>query len=582
MNRRSFLSTTASGLTTATGTSASARAQARQPNVLIVLTDDQGYGDFSCHGNPVLKTPHMDKLHAESVRFTDFHAAPMCTPTRGELMSGVDALKNRATSVTAGRAVLRRDLPTMADIFRSNGYSTGIFGKWHLGDAWPYRPMERGFDVAKYHLGWGFGAAPEFDNDYFNGRYRDQGVEKRFSGYCTDFWFDEAMAWMKRQQTNRQPFLCYLPTNTPHAPNWVAAKYRDQYRQSKAPEFFGMIANLDENLGRMDAFLTSSGLKNDTIVVFMTDNGATQGFSTYNAGMRGRKTLIYEGGHRVPCFVRWPGGGIRKPADVDTPAQVQDVLPTLIDLCAIKAPPNARFDGASLVGLLRDGGPPLAERMMVVQYGQVPKKWDSTVIWKKWRLVNGTELYNIDADAGQTNDVSAANAEVVAKMREHYEKWWAPIEPTLRDFQPLSIGGPENPVVLTSSDWQDIYCDNNGHVSRAEGGARGGKWRVKVEQDGRYRFELSRWPFHLNHKLTDGRAEIAVTAGKLPAGKAMPIAGGRIEFAGKSASAKSSPDDKLIPFELVLSKGASDLQAWFTSAEGTDVCGAFYARVTRL
>ena len=178
---------------------ATLRAAPTKPNVIILLTDDQGYGDLSCHGNPVLRTPNMDKLHSESVRFVDFHAAPMCTPCRGQLMSGVDALHNKATSVTAGRAVLRRDLPTMADTFAAGGYRTGLFGKWHLGDHYPYRPMDRGFHEAKYFRGFGMSSAPEFDNDYFDGHYLDKGVSKQFKGYCTDFWFGEAMKWMREQ-----------------------------------------------------------------------------------------------------------------------------------------------------------------------------------------------------------------------------------------------------------------------------------------------------------------------------------------------------------------------------------------------
>src|SRR5688572_22971875 len=230
--RRSFLKLAATALP---ALSQSDRGRAK-PNVLVIITDDQGYGDFSCHGNPVLKTPNMDKLHSESVRFTDFHVAPMCTPTRGQLMSGVDALRNKATSVTAGRALLRRDLPTMADVFASNGYRTGMFGKWHLGDNYPYRPMDRGFQVAKYHLGFGMSSAPEFDNDYFNGRYRDNGVPRRFEGYCTDFWFDQAMGWMRGGGS--QPFLCYIPTNKPHGPALVPDKYSDPYKSAGAPVNF--------------------------------------------------------------------------------------------------------------------------------------------------------------------------------------------------------------------------------------------------------------------------------------------------------------------------------------------------------
>jgi arylsulfatase A-like enzyme len=553
-----------------------------RPNVIVILTDDQGYGDLSCHGNPVLKTPNMDALHSESVRFTDFHSAPMCTPTRGQLITGVDALKNRATSVTAGRAVLRRDLPTMADIFKQSGYRTGLFGKWHLGDNYPYRPMDRGFDEARYHLGFGISSAPEFGNDYFNGRHHHNGVVKKFDGYCTDFWFREAMTWMRAQ---RGPFFCYIPTNTPHGPAWVDAKYSEPYNKPKLPkDFFGMIANLDENLGTLETFLRRESLRENTIVVFMTDNGATAGYNVFNAGMRGRKQLYYEGGHRVPCFVRWPKGGLRKPSDSRVPAQMQDVLPTLIDLCALKKPANAAFDGRSLAPILTGKAEDIGDRMLIVQYGQIPKKFEATVIWGKWRLVAGTELYDIHADPAQEQSIASTTPEVLAKMRAYYENWWAPIEPTLRDFQPISIGAPqENPAVLSSSDWEEVYADNPGHVSDAVGGPRGGPWNVFVERSGEYEVRLSRWSPNLQLPLTAGRAVQKMTAGQLPAGKAMPIAGARLTIAGQQLSASTKATDLEAVFRVRLSgKTKTKLHGWFVDGQGADLCGAFYAQVKLL
>ena len=568
-SRRDFLRLTAAPLL--------AQSSAK-PNVIVILTDDQGYGDFSCHGNPILKTPNMDAIHSESVRFVDFHSAPMCTPTRGQLMTGVDALKNRATSVTAGRAVLRRDLPTMADVFKQNGYRTGIFGKWHLGDNYPYRPMDRGFDEARYHLGFGISSAPEFSNDYFNGRHRHNGIVKKFDGYCADFWFREAMTWMKQQQG---PFFCYIPTNTPHGPAWVDPKYSEPYNKPMLPkDFFGMIANVDENLGKLDAFLRQENLRENTIVVFMTDNGATAGFNVHNAGMRGRKTQYYEGGHRVPCFVRWPKGGLRKPSDSRVPAQMQDILPTLIDLCALKKP-AVSFDGRSLAPILTGKAEDIGDRMLIVQYGQIPKKFEATVIWGKWRLVNGTELFDIHADPAQERDVAAASPDVLARMRAHYEKWWARIEPTLKDFLPISIGAPqENPVVLCSSDWEEVYADNPGHVSNAAGGPRGGPWNVFVERGGEYEIRLSRWPPDLNLALTAGREAQKMTAGLLPAGKAVPIAGARLTVAGQKLSASTRPSDTFATFRVKLTaKTKSKLHGWFVDGQGADVCGAFYAVV---
>jgi arylsulfatase len=566
-------------------TFAPAAAQSgRPPNVLVILTDDQGYGDLSCHGNPVLKTPAMDRLHSESVRFTHFHVAPMCTPTRGQLMSGVDALRNGATSVTAGRALLRREFPTMADIFSANGYSTGIFGKWHLGDCYPYRPMERGFQEAAYFHGWGLQSAPEFTNDYFNGRYRHNGAVKQWDGYCTDFWFNQAMQFMDERSRKREPFFCYLPTNTPHGPAWVDEKYSSPYRKPGQPAaFFGMIANLDENLARLDAFLAKRGLRDNTIVLFLTDNGATAGFNLYNAGMRGRKTMIYEGGHRVPCFLRWPGGGLRATGDIPTPAQIQDILPTFIDLCGLKKPPEARFDGRSLAGLLR-GASQMPDRMMVVQYGQIPKKWDSCVIWNQWRLVNGTELYDLASDPAQATDVAAKNSAVLGRMREHYEAWWAGVEKRLTDFAPISIGAAqENPVTLTCSDWQDIYCDNTGNVMNAAGGPRGGPWSVWVERDGEYEITLRRWPAEIDLPLNAPCPDQKKRAAVVPGGKALPVAAAQLRVAGQTAEKKTAPGDKSVAFRVKLTgKQKTNLHAWFQDAAGADLAGAFYACVRRV
>ncbi|MDQ6701169.1 MAG: arylsulfatase, partial [Acidobacteriota bacterium] len=476
-SRRNFLHAAAAALLAGPALRAGDSGPSRKPNVIILLSDDQGYGDFSCLGNPVLKTPALDKLHSESIRFTDFHVAPMCSPTRGQLLTGQDALHNGATSVTAGRAFVRRGIPTMGDVFSANGYATGVFGKWHVGDSYPYRPMDRGFQEAKYFLGFGLSSAPEFDNDYFDGTYRDKGAPKRFPGYCTDFWFDQAIQWMGERRRNNEPFLCYLPTNVPHGPAWVDEKYSAPYKKPGLPAgFFGMIANLDENVTKLEAFLKQTGLRENTIFIFMTDNGGTAGVPIYNAGMRGKKTEYYEGGHRVPCFVRWPAGGLRGPRDIGVPAQVQDILPTIADLCGLKDTRGASFDGTSLAGLLK-GAASLPDRTLVVQYGQILKKWDACVIWRNWRLVKGEELYDIQTDPGQKSDVAAQHADVLKKMRDYYEAWWARRAPTLRDFAPISIGAEqENPVMLCSSDWQEVYADNPLAVLNAIGGPRGGPW----------------------------------------------------------------------------------------------------------
>src|SRR3954463_10873335 len=346
-----------------------AAASAAQPNILIVLVDDAGYGDFSCHGHPFLKTPNIDRLYAESARFTDFHVAPMCTPTRGQLLTGVDALRNGAASVTAGRAVLRPEYPTLPTLLAGADYRTAIFGKWHLGDSFPHRPMDKGFQTAVWVKGWGFTSAPEFTNTLFDGRCYRGDQTSRFPGYITDFCFDEAMSWMKQQQSAGAPFFCYLPLHAAHAPNIVAEKYSAVFAGQKAPGFFGMLANIDENMGRLVGFLRDTKLRENTIVIFMTDNGGTAGVPVYNAGLRGHKTEYYDRGPRVPCFVRWPAGGLRQ-GDLAVAAQVQDIMPTLLELCGAPAAPTP-LDGVSLASFLKGGDGP-RDRMFVVQYGASP------------------------------------------------------------------------------------------------------------------------------------------------------------------------------------------------------------------
>ena len=557
-------------------------AAAPRPNILIVLVDDAGYGDFSCHGHPFLQTPHIDRLHAESIRLTDFHVAPMCSPTRGQLLTGVHGLRTGVTSVTSARTYLRPEFATAPQIFAAAGWRTGLFGKWHLGDSYPHRPMDKGFQTAVWLRGWGFTSAPEFSNTLIAGTVQRGEKAEQFPGYITDFCFDEAMAWMRACQAKAEPFFCYVPLNAAHAPHIVPEKYLAAFAGKPAPAFFGMLANLDENMGRLETFLRTTGLRENTLVIFMTDNGGTAGVKTYNAGLRAGKTTYYEGGHRVPCFIRWPAGGLRAPADLTPVTQVQDVLPTLLEFADLTKPAGPDFDGLSLAPLLRGKTAALPDRTLVVQYGPGagqkdttgPKKFQSAVLWKQWRLVHGTELYDVYADRAQTRDLAPSHPEVVADLRRRYENWWATVAPRLNEFVPASLGAAaENPVLLTSSDWQDAYADNAGHVRHAVGGPRGGPWHVQIERTGDYTFALRRWPFDRDAPL----------AGNItPPGKALPIASATLTVAGQKLTAPAEPQAKEVVFRTRLPAGRTPVQAWFQDAAGTDLCGAYYVKVTRL
>jgi arylsulfatase A-like enzyme len=553
----------------------------RPPNIIIVLTDDQGYGDLGCHGNPVLKTPNLDRLHGESIRLTDFHVAPMCTPTRGQLLTGTDALANGAMNVSSGRTLLRTGFPTIADAFSKQGYRTGIFGKWHLGENYPYRPQDRGFQESLWYPSSHIGSAPDhWNNDYFDDVYRRNDRPEAVKGYCTDVFFDEAMKWIKGGD---KPFFTYLPLAAPHGPLYVPQKYRDLYKDQPrgVASFFGMIANIDENMGKLDAFLRETGLRDNTIVVFMTDNGGTNGVSVYNAGMRGKKIDLYDGGHRVPCFIRWPAGGLRPPGDVADLTLVQDLFPTLSDFCGVTPPAGS---GLSLARLLRGEASSLPDRMSVIQFSRmnapVPKKGDACVLWNKWRLVNDHELYDIAADPAQKTDVAAGHADIVAKMRDHYERWWAKVEPGMNVPARIVLGtSHENPATLSPCDWFDTFIDQSAQVRRGE--AKNGPWYVTLEGAGRYEFSLRRWPVEADAAITAGLPEVKVTDGTLPAGKALPVASARLQVGTHDERKSVSPQDKRVSFTAELPAGNTEIRTWFLDADGKELCGAYYVTVTR-
>jgi len=562
-------------------------AEAPRPNVIVVFSDDQGYGDFSCHGNPILKTPGLDRLHDASVRFDNFHVAPVCTPSRGQLMTGLDALHNQASTVPAGRNLMRRDIPTLADVFAGSGYATGHFGKWHLGDTYPDRPIDRGFQKSVWHKGWGLPSEIEYDNDYYHTRYYEEGETKFSDRYCTNLWFDKAIEWMAERQGTKRQFFVYLALNAPHGPYYSLpedeALYADKVESKKTAAFFGMIACIDRNVERLNRWLEEQKLKENTLLVYMNDNGGTAGVKVFNAGMRGNKGDNYDGGHRAACFMDWPGGGFGSPRTVRDAAQIQDLLPTFVDLCRLET--KARFDGVSLEPVLRGRGK-LQDRMLVVQYGGRirPSKYYSCVVWNDWRLVGERELYNILEDPGQRQNVAGANPKIYQKMKSHYENWWRGVEPTIDDVVRLVVGDEnENPKIVTCNNWLEVDVDNASRVARATGPKRGGKVLVETRVAGKYRVELSRWPFHLGRPLTGPGPSTTIGARPLKPGKALPIASGSLSLDGNAPlKMKAKPEATSIAVEIHLSEGQHDLQGWFTDPAGEDLAGAYYMRIERL
>lgn len=567
-------------------------AHTSRPNVIFVLTDDQGYGDLSCLGNPVLETPAIDRLYRESVRCTDFHVCPVCTPTRGELMTGRDAMANCATFVCMGRSLLRSDLPTMADLFAASGYHTGHFGKWHLGDNYPYRPQDRGFHESIYHPGWGITSAPDFfGNDYFDDHYRHRDEIEEYRGYCTDVWFREAQSWIEGCRRRDEPFFAYIATNAPHGPLWVPDLYRDPYRGRVGTDetsFFGMIANIDENLGRLDSYLAESGLRENTILIFMTDNGTATGDTVYGAGMRGKKKSLYDGGHRVPWFTRWPDGGIEGGRDVGGLTRSTDLLPTLIDLCRLDNRNNVEFDGMSLASHLRNGSRVDSARMAAVQFGHANEgiwgyapKHAAAVLFDRWRLVNGDELYDLSTDPLQERNVAESYADVADRMRGFYDEWWDGVRDNVDRYLPLTIGHPaENPMRLSSADWAWVYADNPESIRGCV--MDSGTWHVEAARPGAYELTLRRWPEESGLGITAGAPVLEGVDGTIQAGRPLPVASAWVGAGGREASGRVEPDASEARFTLNLDAGPSTISSWWIDSDGNRLAGAYYLTVERL
>jgi arylsulfatase len=556
-------------------------APAREkPNVIIILTDDQGYGDIRSHGNPVINTPVMDRLRSESVRFTDFHVAPMCTPTRGQLMTGMDAMRNGAMAVCQGRSMMRNDLKIMPQYFAESGYATGIFGKWHLGDSYPHRPRFRGFQEAVSFRAWGITSLADYwMNGYFDPTLMHNGVDKKYEGYCTDIFFAEAMKWMRKCKKDKKPFFAYIPTNTPHVPEVVAKEYSDAYRgqhegRGLPGKFYGMITNIDDNMGKLEIFLKENGLRDNTILIFMSDNGTQNGGAQaiFNAGMRDRKTSVFEGGHRVPCFVRWVDGKLQHGTDIADLTQVQDILPTLIDLCGLDGS-DAKLNGTSLAGLLKGEQKKLDDRMCVVQYRVGGQKWKPAVVmWDKWRLIGSSQLFNVKDDPGQKKVVSREFPEVVQKMAAHYDAWYARAKPLFDRQRYIVLGSDEaNPMILYASDWQGSYCDNRGGLTGANGN---GYWDVIVDKDGEYSFELRRW------SEESGKTLVAAFGDRGGRG-ARPIKKARLTIAGFDKTQDTKGEDTVAKFAVKLKAGKLKLKTEFQDRNGKPLCGAMYVTVAR-
>ncbi|MBM4017808.1 MAG: arylsulfatase [Planctomycetes bacterium] len=435
----------------------------RRPNIILIMTDDQGYGDLACTGNPVIKTPNIDRLYGEAVRFTDFHVSPTCSPTRASLMAGRHEFKSGVTHTILERERLSPKAVTFPQLLTAAGYATGIFGKWHLGDEADRRPDKRGFQETFIHGAGGIGQtyagscgdAP--GNRYFDPVILHNGVFEKTQGYCTDVFFAQAARWIEERK-GKQPFFAEITPNAPHGPLVCPEQYEKMYADkvdANVAKFYGMITNIDENVGRLLAKLKEWAIEKDTLVIFMTDNGSATGSRVYNAGMRGAKGSAHNGGTRVPAFWRWPAA--LRPGDRGQLAAHLDIFPTLAELAGAAVPDEVRagLDGFSLLPVLADAAASWPDRCLVTHVGRwargkaAESKYANCSIRRGPYLMvsrggpNAWDLYDLKSDPGQAKDIAAQHPDVVKELAAIYDKWWADVLPCLENED--AVGPAVNP-----------------------------------------------------------------------------------------------------------------------------------------
>lgn len=603
---------------------------ANRTNVIIVMPDDASFNDFSYYTPEAPRTPHIDTLAQTSVQLTDFHVSPTCSPTRASLLTGRYSNATGVWHTILGRQILRKNERTMAEVFRSNGYQTGLFGKWHLGEAYPYRPQDRGFQHVVRHHGGGTGQQPDHwgNSNLVPSTYyiddqpvaladEDDGIP---GGFATNFFTGRAIDWMQSRLDDDEPFLAYLPFNVAHAPQDFPPDARAGTTARSAT-----IENLDKNTGRLLRFLHESGAEDNTLLLFFTDNGGP-------SNLQGTKGSVFEGGHRVPCFLRWPQGGFGGPEaqrfEVSGLSAHIDVLPTLIDLLKLRDnrrdTPNIPLHGTSLRPWLTSSPPQpptVLPRVVVIDNQRLDhlEKYKQACVMRdefdrdgslhhKWRLIRDSvdtpwQLFDVQADPRERRDLadmSPALRSIATGLASAYELWWVETSPRAAEYARAYLGAAgHREVTLYAHDWHTVapadahdseanYIHNGTGVPWnqmliAQGPANFGFHAVDVIRAGSYRFDLRRWPREIatTTSLTSGLPH-PVRDGP---GQPLPIASARLRLWQENkviADVRQTvnPDADQVSFELPkVPLGPAFLQTWFFDPEGRELCGAYYTDV---
>jgi len=461
----------------------------KHPNVVLIITDDQGYGDFGFTGNPHVKTPVLDRFAGQSVRFSNFYVSPVSAPTRSSLMTGRYSLRTGVRDTYNGGAIMASSEVTIAEILKGAGYSTGHFGKWHLGDNYPCRPIDQGFDESLRHLGGGMGQPGDittyfrYDSSYFDPVLWHNGKQQSFKGYCSDIFADQAISFIEKNKGG--PFFCYLAFNAPHTPLQVPEKYYNIYKdidpsagfeklmqpllqmtekdKEDARKVYAMVSNIDENVGKVLKKLEDLKLAENTVVIFMTDNGPQQ--RRYIGGMRGLKGTVYRGGVRVPFWLRYPA--LKKTnIDIQTTAAHIDVLPTIAGLCNAPLPDDKVLDGVDLVPLITTEKGNIAERSLFFYWTRhSPELYNNIALQKgKYKLVGNTdydspagkfELFDLEKDPYEQKNLVQDFPSIASSLKAELDKQFFALSGSVNMKEKIYVSAGtayENPVILNRND----------------------------------------------------------------------------------------------------------------------------------
>jgi len=487
--------------------------QAVAPNIVLIITDDQGIGDLGIMENPVIETPHIDEMARNSAFMERFYVSPVCAPTRACLMTGRYNYRTRVVDTYIGRAMMEPKEVTVAEALQQGGYATGIFGKWHLGDNYPMRPLDQGFEEALIHKGGGLAQPSEpFGNDrrYTNPILFHNGEQIQTEGYCTDIYFDAALDFMGKKVENEQPFFTYIATNAPHGPYHdvpedlykkylskdLSTVFKDPdwdqtEQQDRVARIFAMIENIDQNVGKLFEQLDKWEIMENTVVIFMVDNGPNS--RRYVRELRGMKSEVHEGGIRSPFFVHWPAR-LQAGHSSDRIAAHIDIMPTLLDAAGVKLPKEVQLDGKSVLPLLENQSTEWEDRTLFIQThrGDVPQpRYHFAAIEQEWKLVHPTgfgrrevdpqtvpyELYNLVQDPGEQHNLYETQPEIAERLTTAYDQWFEEVSNTRPDnYAPprMVIGTAEETTThLTAQDWRR---------TAGEGWGTDGYWLLEVAQ----------------------------------------------------------------------------------------------------